>query len=340
MEILVTGGAGFIGAHLVRALCARRHRVTILDLRRPASPASAEAAPSVRTGSVTDTALVTELVQRAELVVHLAGIAEPLQYGADPLGTMEVNLQGSLNVARACTAAGVPIVFASTSEVYGQNPALPWAEDADRVLGSVSDVRWCYATSKAAVEHYLGAARRQRGLDYTVFRLFNVYGDGLRGRVVDAFVEQALSGGPLEVHGDGRQTRSFCYVDDAIEALVRLVEAPVHRGRTYNIGNPVETTVLELARLVIAATDSSSTIGFVPLSDLFDGFAEIRRRVPDISRITEDFGWSPRWTLVDGLQEMAALARARRCAVAPGPPSVPGAADAHDALSRPLTHGD
>lgn len=223
MRALITGGAGFVGHHLARALVGHGVEVAVLDTA--ARPAAFSADPSVEyyQGSVLDDALVRRLVPEADVVVHLAGIAEPMRYGSDPLATMDVNLTGSLNVVRRCADYGVPVVFSSTSEVYGINPELPWAEDANRVLGPVANVRWCYSTAKVAVEHYLDACRRQLGLRYTVVRLFNTYGDGLRGRVVDGFIRRALAGQPLIIHGDGRQTRCFCHIDDVTDALMRIV---------------------------------------------------------------------------------------------------------------------
>lgn len=208
--ILITGGTGFVGRHLVRPLLAAGHQLTVLDILPPSGNDRPCSAVEYKIGSVRDAALVDLMVRRADMVIHLAGIAEPLQYGRDPLGTLEVNLQGSLNVARSCTTHGIPIMFASTSEIYGINPEIPWTENSMRVLGPVSETRWCYATAKAAIEHYLDASHRQAGLRYTILRLFNVYGPGIKGRVVDAFIGAASRGLPLLIHGDGNQTRTFC----------------------------------------------------------------------------------------------------------------------------------
>jgi UDP-glucose 4-epimerase len=224
-----------------------------------------------------------------------------MRYGSDPLATMEVNLTGSLNVVRRCAEYGVPVVFSSTSEVYGINPALPWREDSDRVLGPVENVRWCYSTAKVAVEHYLDACRRQLGLDYTVVRLFNTYGDGLNGRVVDGFIRRALAGDPLMIHGAGQQTRCFCHIDDVAEALLRIVLRPMAGGRTYNVGCDVETSIMALGRLVIELCDSRSVLCVVPATGLYDGYQDVARRRPDIGAIRRDFGWAPTIGLRDGL---------------------------------------
>ncbi len=300
----MTGGAGFIGRHVSHALVERGAGVQVLDIaaRRRSLPAT----PGIDyvQGSILDEPLVDSLVREADIVVHLAGIAEPMRYGTDPLATMDVNLLGSITVVRCCANRSVPVVFSSTSEVYGLNPNVPWAEDADRVLGPVAKTRWCYSSAKAAVEHYLAACRQQLGLDYTVVRLFNTYGAGLGGRVVDQFIRRALAGQPLVLHGDGEQTRCFCHVDDVTDALVRIVTGPPMRGKTYNVGSQAEISIADLAQLVIELTQSRSTVTHVPGCTVFEGFQDVPRRRPDIGAIRRDFGWEPSTTLRAGLRQM------------------------------------
>lgn len=300
MKILLTGGAGFIGQHLGRRLLGCGHEVHILDVCPPQRLDADNGRLSSHFGSVLDTTLVDELVAGADFVVHLAGIAEPMQYGLRPKVTMDVNLQGSLNVIRSASHYCRPILFASTSEIYGLNPDVPWAEDAARVLGPVQDSRWCYSAAKNAVEHYLHACRQEEGLDFVIVRLFNVYGPGLQGRVVSNFIERALAGESLEIHGDGSQIRCFTYIDDVVEALCRIIDTP-HHGGTYNIGNPTPVTVLELARTILELTGSSSPIQFVPYCNVYPGFADIPNRVPRIDSISQAFGWRPTTDLRAGL---------------------------------------
>lgn len=305
MRVLVTGGAGFVGQHLVRWLAARDAQVRVLDTAAPPTDLPA----GYEQGSILDAGLVARLVPAADVVVHLAGVAQPLHYGHDPLGTLDVHLVGSLQLVRSCADHGVPVLFASTSEIYGVNPQVPWTEDAARVLGPVSHVRWCYATAKAAVEHYLDACRRQRGLGYTVVRLFNVYGPGLRGRVVDAFIDRAVAGQPLVVHGNGLQSRTFCYIDDAVDALGRLVQGGHFDGRTFNLGSTEPTRILDLAGLVIDLAGSASVIEHVAYSNLYEGFDDIPARQPDVARIATELGWTASTPLAAGLARMIAAHR-------------------------------
>ena len=309
MRALITGGAGFVGHHLTKVLVRQDVAVTVLDI---AAPPAGLSACQYHQGSVLDETLIRRLIQNADVVVHLAGIAEPMRYGSDPLATMDINLTGSINVVRRSAECGVPVVFASTSEIYGINPDLPWREDANRVLGPVSNVRWCYSTAKVAVEHYLDACRRQLGLDYTVVRLFNTYGSGLRGRVVDGFIRRALNDDPLIIHGDGLQTRCFCHVDDVADALVRIVTQPRAGGHTYNIGSDTEVPIAELGRQIIQLCDSRSTVRLMPVADLYDGYQDVPRRRPDISAIRRDFGWAPSTGLRDGLERMIGAMRDAR----------------------------
>lgn len=304
MRVLITGGAGFIGRHLTAALARRGDRVRILDVVAPWEVAADEPAVEYRRGSILDPDEVAASIEHVDLVIHLAGIAEPLRYGSDPLGTLDVNLTGSLHVVRRCADRGVPILFASTSEVYGVNPDLPWSEDARRVLGPVSNVRWCYATAKAAVEHYLAACRTQLGLRYTTVRLFNAYGPGLSGRVVDTFVRRALAGAPLVVHGSGGQTRCFCYIDDVVRAFVLITDGPELAGQTYNVGTTEPTRILDLAQTLIRLTGSASTVEYASHGSLYEGFEDIPQRQPDTSRIARELGWQPIVGLEDGLTRM------------------------------------
>jgi UDP-glucose 4-epimerase len=307
MRILITGGCGFIGRHLARALLTRHCSLTLLDLA-PA-PIDLTARPNLRivAGSVLDRDLVAELIPGCDLVIHLAGIASPADYGADPLATMDVNLLGTIQVARLCAEAGVRILFSSTSEIYGVNPQLPWHERSGRMLGPIQNVRWCYATSKAAAEHYLAALAQKMGLDYSIVRFFNIYGPGLSGRVVDLFIQSALDKRPLTLIGDGQQTRCFCYVDDAIDAVIRLIDAPVGGGATYNIGTDQETEIIDLARLIVALTGSSAPLVSKVDSEIYPGYEDVPRRQPDISAIRRDFGWQPTTDLTSGLRAMIAM---------------------------------
>ncbi|MBK8464877.1 MAG: NAD-dependent epimerase/dehydratase family protein [Chloracidobacterium sp.] len=299
MKILVTGGAGFIGSHLATRLHLAGHEICLLDVQADELTFSGSFAHVV--GSVLDSDLVDRLVRDSDLVCHLAGIPIPLEYVIRPKLTIEVNLHGSLNVVKSASQYHVPLVFSSTSEIYGRNSALPWTEDSDRVLGSVSESRWCYATSKAAVEHYIHACGQVDNLDFAIVRLFNVYGPGLTDRVVSRFVDQALRGEPLEIHGIGSQKRCFTYISDAIDAFIKIILAPALGGRTYNVGNPSSTNIRDLAELILELCESSSDLMNIPYESFPSGFVDIPDRIPSIDRIRHEFGWEPLVDLRAGL---------------------------------------
>jgi UDP-glucose 4-epimerase len=312
VKVLVTGGAGFIGQHLSKALLDWGHDVCVLDVAplKVAWPRSERLQSIV--GSVLDNSLVDHLVSKVNLVIHLAGIAEPLQYVLQPRTTMEINLFGSLNVVRSVILHRLPLLFASTSEIYGLNPCTPWTEDSYRVLGRVQDSRWCYSSSKAAVEHYLHACRQELGMDFLIVRLFNVYGLGLKGRVISKFIDWGLSGEPLEIHGDGNQTRCFVYVDDVIDALHLILDDSKFDGKTYNIGNPSPISVLDLSHMIIELTGSSSPVRFIPYKEINSGYVDIPKRIPSIESIRAAFGWTPFTDLRKGLSTIIEDDRLKR----------------------------
>ncbi len=304
LRVLITGGAGFIGRHLAESLIGCGHSIHILDTAtyRPIAGDVITARLSLEIGSVLDADRVEKAVAGKDLVIHLAGIAEPERYCLTPTAVIDLTLQGSLNVIRSCARHGVRIIFASTSEVYGYNAEVPWSEEADRVLGPTSINRWCYSSAKAVIEHYLFACHQEADLDFVITRFFNVYGPGLSGRVVVRFIEQALRGEPLRIHGDGSQTRTFLYIADAVAALQSIIAAGRSEAKVYNIGDTKPVSILELARLILRLTRSCSPLEFVDQRDLPAGFADIPKRIPSIERITTEFGWKPITSLACGLE--------------------------------------
>jgi nucleoside-diphosphate-sugar epimerase len=305
VNVLVTGGAGFIGRHLIRVLLNNGHRIHVLDVID--FQAFADQPPSKlltsQIGSVLDRELVDEVVENTDIIVHLAAICEPAEYYTNPKQVIDVNVQGSLNLIRSAVKHGSRIIFTSTSEIYGRNRDVPWSEDADRVLGSTSVSRWCYSTGKALIEHYLYACKQDAGLDFTIVRFFNIYGPGLQGRVVTSFIQNALKNRPILIHGDGRQTRTFLYVADAVNAVVSIVNSTKTSAKAYNIGHSDQTpiTMIHLAKRILELTSSNSSLEFINHELISSGFADVPKRVPVVEKIKQDVGWEAQVSLEEGL---------------------------------------
>jgi UDP-glucose 4-epimerase len=301
LHYLVTGGAGFIGSHLADALVARGDRVTAID---NLSTGLLENLDHIKDqirfvhGSVLDSLLVDELVSDVDVVVHLAAAVGVELIVQRPLRSLLTNIRGSETVLEAAHRYRRKVLLASTSEIYGKNVHGPFREDDDRVLGSNKVSRWAYSTSKAVDEVLAFAYYRERNLPTVVVRLFNTVGPrqtGAYGMVMPRLVAQALAGEPLTVFGDGRQTRCFCHVSDVVNALLALLEKPAAEGDVFNVGSTEEVTILELAESIIRETASSSTIRLVPYENAYEeGFEDMRRRVPDISKIRGMVDWEPR----------------------------------------------
>jgi UDP-glucose 4-epimerase len=305
MTALVTGGAGFIGRHLTRRLLADGHRVTVLDDFSTGSRSGGDElrarGAEVVDGSVLDAALVDRLVAAADTVFHLAAVVGVRLVVRSPLACLRTNIHGTEQVLAAALAHGARVLLASTSEVYGRNDRVPLAEDADRVLGPPQTGRWSYAEAKAVDEALAAAYHRECRLWTVACRLFNVIGPGQTGRygmVLPRFVDQALRGEPLTVYGDGGQTRSFCYVGDAVTGLIALAECTAAQGKAVNIGRPQEVSIVDLARRVLAATGSPSVLRFVPYHEVYGpDFEDPPRRQPDISLARRLIGFDPRTDL-------------------------------------------
>ncbi|HEY3061208.1 MAG TPA: NAD-dependent epimerase/dehydratase family protein [Chloroflexota bacterium] len=317
-RVLVTGGAGFIGSHLVERLIARGDSVAVLDdlsTGRRENLNSIMNSPMFRLveGSVLDDSLVDGLVSQADVVYHLAaavGVAHVLRH---PLASLETNIRGTENVLRACDRLQRRVLIASTSEVYGKNDKDALGEDDDRTLGSARLSRWFYAAAKSIDEAFALAYFADRGLPVIVVRLFNTVGPRQRGRygmVVPRFVRWALEGEALRVYGDGRQTRCFTNVNDVVRALVLLMDTPAAAGEIFNIGQPVEIRIVDLAERVIELAESRSEIKLVPYDDVeaygerAAGYEDMRRRVPDISKLETFTGFRPSIGLDQTLREV------------------------------------
>ncbi|MBI2524583.1 MAG: NAD-dependent epimerase/dehydratase family protein [Candidatus Rokubacteria bacterium] len=307
MKVLITGGAGFLGSHLSEAWLARGSEVTVLDLASDAKVRHLRTQAGFRMirESVLNRDILEGLVAWADLVYHLAAVVGVEHYVGDPYQVLTVNINGTQEVLAAAFRHGRKVVLASTSEVYGRSLAVPFDEEGDRLLGSTRVDRWCYATSKAAAEH-LGFAFGRMGLPVVVLRYFNVYGPRLdqmdRGRVVTIFMGQLLRGEPLTVIGDGSQTRSFTYVDDAVRATVAAGLAPAAVGEAINIGSEEEVSIATLASMMVRLAGSSSCVTFVPKEAVYDrGYEDIPRRVPAVRRMRELLGERAEIPLEEGL---------------------------------------
>jgi UDP-glucose 4-epimerase len=309
MRVLITGGGGFLGSHLGDGLLAAGHEVMALDIAPDLKVRHNLGKAGFRylKGSVFDTDLLESMVAKADLVYHLAAVVGVEHYVEDPFHVLNVNVNGTQNVLKFAHRYDKRVVFASTSEVYGKSRDTPFREDGDRLLGSTEIDRWCYSTSKAVGEHYCFAYGKL-GLPVVIVRFFNAYGPRLDridvGRVITIFMGQLLRGEDLTVIGDGKQTRAFTYVDDAVLALVRAGTLPEAVGRIFNIGTDRETTILELAETMIRAhPGTGSRVKLVRQEDVYgESYEDIPRRFPDITRMRTILGVEPQVPLEEGLR--------------------------------------
>jgi UDP-glucose 4-epimerase len=318
VKVLVTGGAGFIGSHLTERLLARGDSVVVLDdlstgRRENLSGCDGHSALELRVGSVLDQPLVAELAAGCDAIVHLAAAVGVRLIVERPVHTIETNVHGTESVLRAAAPDGRRVLLASTSEVYGKSSRLPFREDDDLALGPTSHSRWAYACSKALDELLALAYWREKRVPTTICRFFNTVGPrqtGRYGMVLPRFVSQALAGDPITVYGDGRQTRCFGHVADAVEAVLRLLDSEAAVGAVFNVGNDEEISIGELAERVRAATGSASQIVHVPYSEAYgEGFEDMQRRVPDCSRLAAVTGFKPRIPLEAILADVIAERR-------------------------------
>jgi UDP-glucose 4-epimerase len=302
---LITGGAGFIGSHLTEYLLAAGHRVIVVDdlstgqASNLAGVIDHEHLEYIE-GTVEDDSLVASVVDRADRVYHLAAAVGVALIAKQPIQTIERNIYPTQLILdrlgqRAAEGDMVPCFIASTSEVYGKNPKATWTEEDDLVFGATTKPRWSYGVSKAVDEFLALAFYKERKLPAVVGRFFNVVGPrqtGAYGMVLPRFVDAALGGQPLVVHDDGKQVRCFAHVDDVIGAVAKLIETPSAAGRVYNIGSDVPISILELAQRVIARVNPNATIDFQSYAEAYDdSFEDIRRRVPDLTRIQKAIGF-------------------------------------------------
>lgn len=316
MKALITGGAGFVGSHLAEALIERGDEVFVLDNLSTGSIENIEhlkQQPRFRyvVDSVTNEPLAAELIDRVDVVFHLAAAVGVRLIVESPVNTIETNVHGTEMVLKLANKKKKKVMIASTSEVYGKGNQVPFREDADLVMGPTSKGRWSYACSKAIDEFLALAYWKEKHLPVFVCRLFNTVGPrqtGRYGMVIPNFVKQALLGHPITVFGDGSQSRCFTYVGDVVGQLVALAEHPGAVGEVFNIGNDAEeVSMLELARRVKERTGSRSEIVFVPYDKAYEaGFEDMPRRVPDTSKLRALTGYAPKVQLDEILDKVIA----------------------------------
>ena len=313
MKALLTGGAGFVGSHLADALLAQGHQVIVIDDLSTGSIdniAHLMERPGFEwiEGSIMNEPVTAGLVERADVVFHLAAAVGVKLIVEAPVRTIETNVHGTEIVLRHCAKNRKLMIVFSTSEVYGKSIDVPFGEDADLVMGPTPKHRWAYACSKAIDEFMALAYHKERGLPTIIVRLFNTVGPrqtGRYGMVIPNFVRQALVGDPIVVHGDGTQTRSFTYVGDVVRGILGLVQEPRAVGQVFNIGNAEEISILDLAKRVRAATNSKSEIQLLPYDQAYEaGFEDMPRRVPDLTKISNLIGYAPTLGLSDILEKV------------------------------------
>jgi UDP-glucose 4-epimerase len=316
MKTLITGGAGFVGSHLAEALLARGDEVYVLDNLSTGSIENIEhlkgqARFHYAIESIMSEPVTAELVDRVEVVYHLAAAVGVRLIVESPVNTIETNVHGTEMILKLANKKKKKVIVASTSEVYGKGEVVPFREDADLVMGPTSKGRWSYACSKAIDEFLALAYHKEKRLPVVVVRLFNTVGPrqtGRYGMVIPNLVKQALLGHPLTVYGDGTQSRCFTYISDVVGALIRLAEVKGAVGEVFNIGNDhEEITIMDLARRVQALTGTKSEIVLVPYDTAYEeGFEDMQRRVPDLAKIRSLIGYEPRVQLDEILERVIA----------------------------------
>ena len=312
MKVLITGGAGFIGSHLTDYFVLDGAEVSILDnlttgskenLKGPASQAK------FFMGDIRNQDLVEKLVSETDLVLHMAAALGVDNIMSDTIESISTNIYGSEVVLKAASKYKKRIIIASTSEIYGKNPKQPLTETDDRVLGSPQNFRWSYSDAKAIEEAVARVLYLKEGLGVTTIRFFNTVGprqSGKYGMVVARFVESALQNRDLKVFGNGKQTRVFCHVSDAVSGVLDIIASPKSIGEVYNLGGNGEISILDLAEKVIKLTNSKSHVVMVPYLEAYpDGYEDMQRRVPDTSKLNGLTGWNAKFGLDQAIIDIA-----------------------------------
>ena len=304
MRAFITGGAGFIGSHLADALIARGDSVTILDNLSTGSKkniAHLEGKITVHEGDIRNKELVDKLVAESDTIFHMAAALGVKNIMEHTIESIDRNFSGSEVVLNAATKHDKRLLIASTSEIYGKNPNQPLHEESDRVVGAPQKIRWTYSDAKALEEAVAHTLHKTHGLRVTTVRFFNTVGPrqtGQYGMVVPRFVQSALKNEDITIYDDGSQSRVFCHVEDAVRAVLSLLDSDSTIGDYFNVGGVGETTIKELAEKIITRTNSTSGIKNISYTEAYPaGFEDMQRRVPDITKIKNIIGWHPTHTL-------------------------------------------
>ena len=313
MRYLVTGGAGFIGSHLIESLINRSDQVVVLDNLSTGSNKNLSKVAdqiAVHNGSILDQQLVDKLVADCDYVIHLAAALGVFNIVNKPLESLKTNLQGSEIILQAADKYRKPVLIASTSEIYGKNEKVPLNEEDDRIIGHPLKSRWSYSEAKAVDESLAYFYHLENKLPVRIVRFFNTVGPrqvGHYGMVVPRFIEAALKNEPLSIYGSGEQIRCFCHISDVIRALLLVIDSDQAVGEVFNIGNNQQSSINQLAERVISLLGSKSKIERISYKDAYpQGFEDMQRRVPDISKIKRVLGWSPQLDLDQIIKDIAA----------------------------------
>lgn len=305
-KIFVTGALGFIGVHWCKKLLENGHEVYGLDIKSVNLELKKYKKFHYFKYSVFNTKIVKKLIIKTDVTCHFAGIASPKEYLINTSKVIDLTVLPSLKIINYCKKFNKKLLFTSTSEIYGKSEKIPFKEEDDRMLGSTSTKRWCYSTAKALVEHAIFAKLKETNSSFVIFRLFNVYGPLLKGRVVDNFIEKALTNKKILIFGKGNQTRCFLYVDDCMDIFYQVLQKNV-KGKILNIGNNKETSIETLAKKIVKLTKSKSKILVQSVEKNSkmkkEGYEDIRRRVPSLRLIKKTVKYKPKISIEEGLKK-------------------------------------
>jgi len=304
-NFLVTGAMGFIGSHWCEYLLKKNKKVIGYDINEFYPKLLKYKNFKFVKESIIENKKIEKDILKSDMVFHFASIAEPKKYIEETEKTIVIAALASLNLIDLCKNKNIPLFFTSTSEIYGKNKKIPFSEDDDRVLGSVTKKRWCYSSSKAIVEHYLHACNHSGTLDFIIVRLFNVYGPRLKGRVISDFLDKSQKNLNLTIYNGGQQTRSFTYVDDVMEAFYLLINKKDCLNQVFNVGSNSEIKIIDLAKKVQKITKNNLKILDKKYKSVFgSSYEDIERRVPNVEKIKKFIRWEAQTTLDDGIKKV------------------------------------